>query len=194
MRRILTGMTCIAVLMWATNYATAAPVFDEPAGAAATFEKIKSLEGEWVHEVDGEVQTVSRIQIVAGGSAVMETLFPGTDLEMISMYHIDGDRVLLNHYCMLGNQPRFEAVMNQESNVIEFKFLDATGLNTPGEMHIHHGRVEWVGPDQLRSAWTPYENGKAVDPHAFELRRVQRETTTSTSSNPGKSCCSGGKK
>jgi hypothetical protein len=41
----------------------------------------------------------------AGGSVVMETMMAGTDYEMINMYHLDGDDLVLTHYCAGGNQP-----------------------------------------------------------------------------------------
>ncbi|MCK7511304.1 MAG: hypothetical protein MZV70_49445 [Desulfobacterales bacterium] len=47
-------------------------------------------------------------RITANGSVVLETLFPGTDHEMLTLYHLDNDRLGLTHYCAMGNQPRME--------------------------------------------------------------------------------------
>ena len=46
------------------------------------------------------------VRTTGGGSAVTETLFPGTAHEMMSVYHMDGDDLVLTHYCAGGNQPR----------------------------------------------------------------------------------------
>jgi len=36
-----------------------------------------------------QVPFVSVVKLTAAGSAVQETFFPGTDMEMVSMYHLD---------------------------------------------------------------------------------------------------------
>ena len=53
-------------------------------------------------------QVVSTYRVTAAGSAVMEVLFPGTDHEMVTVYHQDGDDLILTHYCAAGNQPRMK--------------------------------------------------------------------------------------
>src|SRR5258705_9757811 len=74
----------------------------------AGFEKIKALKGEWKvtkgpeHGVEGGTITY---RTTAGGSAVLESLFEGTEHEMITTYYVDGDQLSLTHYCMLQNRP-----------------------------------------------------------------------------------------
>ena len=84
---------------------------DEKAASTASqrFEALKKLAGDWV-EVgkDGKLtdKVVSTLRVTSGGTAVQETIFPGSDHEMVTMYHLDGADLVLTHYCMLGNQPR----------------------------------------------------------------------------------------
>ena len=52
---------------------------------------------------------VARYAVTAAGSAVVETVFPGTEHEMVTVYHADGSDLVLTHYCMEGNQPRMRA-------------------------------------------------------------------------------------
>jgi hypothetical protein len=166
---------------------------DEPshrrADATATFETIKSLAGEWVQEVAGKTQIVSQIRLVAGGNSVMEVLFPGSDMERISKYSLDGDRVVMAHFCMHGNQPRFAA--QADMNAIELRFLDAAGRDD-GEKHIRAGRIELVDENRIRSVWTPFADGKAQAPHAFELMKSPANSSTQhTATSAAKSCCGG---
>src|SRR6187551_3709607 len=60
---------------------------DEKGEATTAFGKLKQLDGTWTGAVgkpDGDAAKVI-YKVTAGGSVVMETLFPGTDHEMISM-------------------------------------------------------------------------------------------------------------
>ncbi len=61
-------------------------------------------------------------KLLSGGSAVRETMFPGTDHEMTNMYHLDGHDLVLTHYCAEGNQSRMRAKPGGKNNVLEFKF------------------------------------------------------------------------
>ena len=56
---------------------------------------------------------VHEFKTSAAGTVVMETMNPGTGHEMINMYHVDGDDLLLTHYCAGNNQPRMR--LNREA-------------------------------------------------------------------------------
>jgi len=65
------------------------------------FERIKALSGEWEasqapgdHGHHGGTVTY---KVTAGGSAVLETLFGGTDHEMVTLYYMEGDDLALTH-------------------------------------------------------------------------------------------------
>ena len=77
----------------------------------AAFEKLKSLAGEWTGQTgqEGKVQEVSAVyKTTSNGSVVMETLFPGSPHEMVTVYYLDGEHLVLVHYCAAGNQPRMK--------------------------------------------------------------------------------------
>ncbi len=74
-----------------------------PAGAAvkptgvdgkAALERLKTLAGEWRGHVVTEDGPPAEVvySVTAGGSTVTEKLFPGTAHEMVTMYHLDGER------------------------------------------------------------------------------------------------------
>ena len=105
-----------------------------------TFEKLKKLVGTWVEtDKDGRPtqKIASIIRLTAGGSAVHETLFPGDDMEMISVYHLNKDDVLMTHYCMLGNQPRMKADPASPPNKIRWVFTGGTNLDPSKDAHMH---------------------------------------------------------
>ena len=53
------------------------------------------------------------------------------DHSMISVINMDGpDRLLMTHYCSVGNQPRMQASVSPDGKVITFTYVDATNLAT----------------------------------------------------------------
>jgi hypothetical protein len=145
-----------------------------PAGVAA-FERLKALAGEWsghVQKPDGPKATV-QYRVASNGSVVMETLFPGTDHEMISMYHLDGHELVLTHYCAMANQPRMRlASASSSSDELRFEFVGGTNLDAQKSTHVHDGRIAFKGGDRLEAEWTVYSEGKPAGANKFFLTRA----------------------
>src|SRR5262245_4633797 len=101
-------LAAVSISAYADDKHNHAPAATKNAG----LEKMKTLVGTWVEaDKDGKPTdlVVSVIKLTAGGTAVHETLFPGQDHEMVSLYTVDGADLVMTHYCMLGNQPRMKA-------------------------------------------------------------------------------------
>jgi hypothetical protein len=149
----------------------------KPAGKAADkharLDLFKQLAGEWVGKEQGKDGHEVRVRyaVTAGGSAVVETLFPGTEHEMVTVIHRDGDDLLLTHYCHLGNQPQMKATLNGDGKKIEFKFVRATNLKSDKDKHMHNATYTFVDKDTLKSEWTLFDEGKASGHVVFELKR-----------------------
>jgi hypothetical protein len=143
--------------------------------AKAQFEQLKKLVGDWAgkasHEGGELFDATVSYKVTSAGSTVMETLFGGTDHEMITMYHLHGDAVVLTHYCSLGNQPRMKLQPSDNPKKLVFKFLDGTNLDPAKDMHMHEATIELIGDDQIKSAWTMFNNGKAAEKANFDLKR-----------------------
>jgi hypothetical protein len=97
------------------------------------FEKLKTLAGSWEGQGGGHAVRISN-RITSGGSALMSEL-QGQE-NMVSMLHLDGDRLMLTHYCPMGNQPRLVGMISPDGKTITFSFLDATNLLTSQEGHL----------------------------------------------------------
>src|SRR5215470_1902813 len=85
------------------------------ANSLAVFERIKKLEGTW-HAVSTKGWTeVEQFRVIAKGSAVKYESVPGATQDengpapMLTVYYMDGDRLLLTHFCEARNQPRLVA-------------------------------------------------------------------------------------
>jgi hypothetical protein len=150
------------------------------ASSAPQFEFLKSLEGVWVGTANAGGQmapTEVHYRVTGGGSAVEEVLFPGTEHEMVSIYHRDGPFLLMTHYCSAGNQPRMRASWTDPPPragapmQIRFEFLDATNLPDPDVLHMHATKFESDARGGLKTTWTAYLEGEPNHSAVFELRR-----------------------
>ncbi|HEY2783953.1 MAG TPA: hypothetical protein VGJ05_03180, partial [Fimbriiglobus sp.] len=104
---------------------------DDKQAKNGRFEKIKSLVGEWVKaDKDGKptAEVVTVFKLTGGGSAVQETIHPGSPMEMVSVYFMDGPDLVLTHYCMLGNQPKMKADAKSTDKQIVFDFAGGTNI------------------------------------------------------------------
>ena len=150
----------------------------EPKAKAAPtnpqFESLKKLAGTWtgpgMSESDGP--STLTYKVVAGGSAVMETIMPGTEHEMVTMYYMDGNDLVLTHYCMLGNQPHMKAQPSKDPKVISF-VCDGKGSNMKSEKdaHMHSATFTLVDNNHILTEWTMLEDGKETHRAKFDLTR-----------------------
>ncbi len=146
----------------------------------ATMNQLKSLAGNWEMEnpeKQGEWNLASTFQVTSGGNVVREIMFPGLPHEMTNTYHLDGDSVVVTHYCAIGNQPRMRAVSNDghhhSSNQIHFQFDSVTNFTGGDQTYMGDLLLTMNGPDSLTQNWRSYQHGKMnEDSHAsFALRR-----------------------
>jgi hypothetical protein len=144
----------------------------KPGPGAAAFEKLKALNGEWqgtVQTKDGPAVRVS-YRTTANGSAVLEDLFPGTPHEMLTIYHLDGDKLVLTHYCAMANQPRM-SLTSSTSGELVFDFAGGANIKPDVDPHMHSARINLRDADHLESEWVVYQSGHALDSKKFFLER-----------------------
>ncbi len=142
--------------------------------ATPTLDTIKKLVGDWVELDEDGVPTdkvVSSYRLTAGGTAVLDIEFGGTDHEMLTVYHQDGDDLVLTHYCVLGNQPHMRAEPGTGRDKLVFNCVGGTNLNCAIDKHMHRGEITLIGEDRLSSKWFMYEKGDNVYTADFSLVR-----------------------
>lgn len=128
---------------------------------SAAFDKLKSLAGEWEGKSsDGTTARVS-YQVVSGSSTVMETIHDKNGPGMITMYHLDGEAIMVTHYCSVGNQPRMRAVPPQgDIKSLKFSFVDVTNLAKPSASHMKSLTLTFQDANHIKQEWTYSEGGK----------------------------------
>jgi hypothetical protein len=141
----------------------------------SAFERLKKLAGDWQlanpKDEASKGKIVERYRLTAGGSAIVETHFPGDDHEMVTIYNRDGDQLLLTHYCHLGNQPQMRAKIGDNKDELVFEFAGGSNLNPAKDTHMHNCRIRFVDADHIQGEWELYVDGKSAGKHAFDLVR-----------------------
>ena len=157
----------LALSLFAANAA------DKSFDATAAWSRLKSLTGEWVSDTSmGQVHVT--YELIAGGSALVERERGEKMPEMMTVYHLDGKRLMLTHYCMAGNQPRMEArSFDPATGEIQFRFLDATNLASPSAGHMRNATFRIPGEKKFSSTWEFFEDGKPKMEEKFEYTRVR---------------------
>ena len=175
MRRMFTAALALVVLT-AASRGEDAPAKAQPANP--TFEKLKKMVGTWVEADKAGKPTdkvVSVVRLTAGGSAVQETTFPGQPMEMMSVYHMDKEDVVMTHYCVLGNQPRMKADPAAPANQIRWKFAGGTNLDPAKDTHMHGATVTFADDDHIEIAGEAWENGKPSEAHCGVMKLVRKK-------------------
>ena len=139
--------------------------------AQRSFDQLKSLTGSWEGKNSmGEPVQVS-YRTTSGGSALMSEIM-GHGEDMISMIHFDGaNRLLLTHYCAVGNQPRMLASASPDGKTITFNFLDATNLGNPQSGHMDHVVIAMLDANHHTEEWNFTDHGKEIK-EFFDLKRT----------------------
>ena len=139
----------------------------------AGFEKMKPLVGNWQGKAnDGKPVKIS-YALVSGGSALVETIQAESEPGMVTVYHPDGDRLMMTHYCSLNNQPRMRAdTAPVESGKLVFNFVDATNMPSTDAMHMHKLVVTFVDKDHYVQEWT-WKGGEKEGTEVFRMERMK---------------------
>jgi len=160
---------------------------DAPASdAQKSFDALKTLAGNWKAIVTTDppmpdtgqgITTDVWLRVTSRGNAIVhemkETGSPDdvTHDHPVTMLYLDGDRLLLTHYCDAGNRPRMAARTSPDGKTVEFDFVDIAGSTQFG--HMQHAVFTLVDANHHTEDWTYLMPGdKPMHAH-FELKRSQ---------------------
>ncbi|MGD0824890.1 MAG: hypothetical protein ABR908_09945 [Terriglobales bacterium] len=138
--------------------------------AHKSFDLLKGMEGNWAGKNQQGQPVEVTFRMIAGGSALMSEIHGHGPENMITMFHMDGDRLLMTHYCGAGNQPRMK-VMAADAKSVSFEFFDGTNIG-PGDGHMQRATFTQVDPDHQSEEWVFLDHGKEMK-EVFTLERVK---------------------
>ncbi|HKY30467.1 MAG TPA: hypothetical protein VJM12_21225 [Pyrinomonadaceae bacterium] len=136
----------------------AAPSKATPSDAQKLFDKMKSLTGSWQGTIMGISINVT-IRLASSGTAILHEAHTDGGKppnHEITMFYVEGDRLLATHFCDAGNRARFEGKLSADGKS-EFDFLDVAGSTRGGlvkrmaftsiDANKHVVEITFVKPD-----------------------------------------------
>jgi len=162
------GMVTAAGLVFAGDKECPTP----PAPTDARFVAITKLAGDWQCDFDGDgtMDGTANFRVTSGGHAVLETMFPGTDHEMLTIYGMDHGKLRVTHYCTMGNAPSMVATAGDAKH-IAFDFDSGANVTARSGNYMGGLTLDLKDADHYDATWTHYEAGKKVDPVKFSWSR-----------------------
>jgi hypothetical protein len=141
--------------------------------AVEGFERLKALQGDWI-DVDGVFGNKGKVAVtyrVSGaGHTVVETFPVGTPHEMVTVYHLDGQKLVLTHYCTSNTQPRMTSTGLQGST-LAFEFSGGSNIDPSTTSHMHAATIEFVSADEIKGTWVNWNHGKSDHSSTFRVVR-----------------------
>ena len=146
--------------------------------AQKSFDKMKTLAGTWEGQVTSGSPEIENKHVKAtlrvtsmGHTLMHEMTGEGRPDDPITMFVVDGDRLLLTHYCDAGNRPRMTGKISPDGKTVEFDFLDVAGSTQYG--HMDHAVFTVIDANHHAEDWTYMQPGdKPVHAH-IELTRTK---------------------
>lgn len=134
----------------------------DPTPARLAFERFRKLDGSWKgRSTKGWEEEIS-YQTIAQGTVVVGTSFDAHPNEtMMTMIHLDGERLMLTHYCVAKNQPRLVATSYaDDGKTVTFTFLDGTNIPSRDRGHMDKVVFRFIDDNHVAARWTWYQDGK----------------------------------
>jgi hypothetical protein len=137
--------------------------FSLPAAAQSdaqkTFDKLKTLAGSWEGTANmGEKATDTAamhvsFRVTSMGNTLMHEMKSDGPEDPITMITVDGDRLLLTHYCDAGNQPRMVGTVSPDGKTITFNFIDGTNIQPAQGGHMQRAVFNFIDADHHTEKW-----------------------------------------
>ena len=169
--RLMTVSLCLLAVALVPATAPAAatsPMGGEPVDLG----RLASLVGEWQATSPEGGPVRATYELVGDGSALVERLSMGPGGTMVTVFHRDGDKLALTHYCSMHNQPRMETSQPADAKDLQFAFVGATNLPSADAPHMHTLKIAFLDADHFDATWTMSQGGQSK-PNTFHFQRVK---------------------
>jgi hypothetical protein len=140
--------------------------------AQKSFDKLKTLAGSWQGAYEGKPMQAT-LRVTSMGNAIVHEMKGSGPDDPITMFYLDGDRLLLTHYCDAGNRPRMVGKMSPDGKTLEFDFLDVGNYSSSQGGHMQHAVFTFIDADHHTEDWTFMLEGKPPMIARLDLQRTK---------------------
>ena len=178
MRYLVTTLAVIFCMLTVSGFSIADKSKEDhhltPYTGTPEYEKMKNLVGTWkgkmkMGEEEQEITVVYSTS--SAGSVIIETSFPGTPQEMVSVYYDKDGKLTMTHFCALKNQPQM-TLEGSKDNRIDLKFSGGSNLNQEKDPYMHSLSIDFVDENKIVQNWTMYDAGEEKSVSSFTLSRA----------------------
>jgi len=164
----------LAALALPVTLATASAPETPTASSADVFERFRSLTGSWMGKSTKGWEATMNARVIAKRSTVVMNSFDAhPDEEMLTTLVLDGEDLVLVHYCVARNQPRLVATdISEDGLQVTFTFRDGTNLPSRDQGHMDKAIFRFVDDGSFSSQWTWYQDGKEKWMEEIQYRRL----------------------
>jgi len=136
------------------------------------FSALKRMQGTWRNSDGQGPASSTTFAVTSGGSVVRETMFPGSEHEMVNMYSLDGDALVMTHYCAGGNQPTMRATALDDGS-LAFRFESVRDLKAADEVYMGEMTLTFLDDGTVEQHWNALRRGEVDHSVTFTLTRAR---------------------
>ena len=94
------------------------------------------------------------------GFAVVQSYNLGTPGEMETVFHLNGDDLVLTHYCALQNAPVLKFQKSSKPGEIKFVFSGGSNFDPMVDQHLHDSTLQIKDKDTIETVNTVWAKGR----------------------------------
>ena len=148
---------------WEGHGTSNPPVPDMPDLMQISF-RVTSSGHALMHEMQGKDQPGAKTQSQSSAKSHEGGGAP------ITMLYVDGDQLLLTHFCDAGNRPRMVGKISSDGKTVEFTFMDVSGSTQYG--HMDHAVFTIIDANHHTEDWTYLMPGDKPMHGHIDLHRI----------------------
>src|SRR5260221_9877414 len=152
--------------------------------AQEAFARLIALAGNWKGQaamgpgMNAPVRV--SLRVTSGGAAMLHEMVPdgrstdpsNGDDDPITMLYVNGDRLILTHYCDTGkNRPRMVGKLSPDGKTVKFDILDVSGGTTNG--YMHHAVFTFLDADHHTEDWAAMSPAGRLSEAHLDLIRAE---------------------
>jgi len=147
---------------------TTCPSFEKT--STVSYKKLSSLVGCWKGKGPNSLAVKVTYQLLSDKTALLETMSVENNPMMFTVYYLDGETAVANHYCSYGNQLKMRAKPALDPDVLSFTFVDGVNMKDLDDNHMTYIKFMFRDQDHFDAEWGLH-NRKDM-PQPFSFRRV----------------------